>query len=59
LGLTKYYSGNKIKKNEIGWAYSTYGGGGEVHTGFGRETLKEKGHLENLGIAMRIILKWI
>jgi len=27
--------------------------------GFGRETLREKGHLENTGIAMRIILKCI
>jgi hypothetical protein len=39
--------GNKIKKNETGWAYSTYGGRGELHTGFGRETLREKDHLEN------------
>jgi hypothetical protein len=26
---------------------------------FGRETVREKGHLESLGIAMRIVLKWI
>ena len=34
-----------------------YGGRGEMHMDFGRETLWEKGHLENIGIAMRIILK--
>jgi len=34
LSLTKYYSANKIKKNEIGWTYSIYGGRGEVQYGF-------------------------
>jgi hypothetical protein len=29
------------------------------NTRFGRETLREKGHLENIGIAVRIILKCI
>jgi hypothetical protein len=24
--LAKYYSGDKIKKNEMGWAWGTYGG---------------------------------
>jgi len=24
--LTKYYAGNQIEKNEMGWACSTYGG---------------------------------
>jgi hypothetical protein len=30
--LAKYYSGDQIKKEEIGEACSTYGGRGEVHT---------------------------
>jgi len=30
--LTKYYSGDKIKKNEMGWAYSTCGWRGEMFT---------------------------
>jgi hypothetical protein len=32
--LTKYYSGDQVRKNEMGGACSTYGGTGEVRTGF-------------------------
>jgi hypothetical protein len=37
--LTKYYSGEQIKKNEIGGACSTYGGQERYILGFGAETL--------------------
>jgi hypothetical protein len=42
----------------MGGAFSTYGGG-EVHTGFWWGNLKESDQLEDLGIDLRIILKWI
>jgi hypothetical protein len=31
---------------------------GEVHTAFGWGNLRERGHLEDLGVALRIILRW-
>jgi hypothetical protein len=46
--FTKYYSGDQIKKNEVG----------EVHTGFWLGDLREIYHMENLGVDGRIILKW-
>ena len=51
--LIKYHSGDKIKKNEMDGACSTYG-----RQGFGVETLG-KNHLEDLGIDGMLILKWI
>jgi len=33
-GRRQYFSSDKIEKNEMGGACSTYGGTGEVHTGF-------------------------
>jgi len=39
-------------------ACSTYGGKGEVHTGKWWENLRERDHLEDLGINGKIILKW-
>jgi hypothetical protein len=33
--------------------------GGEVHTGFSLENLREGNHLENPGVDRRIILKWM
>jgi len=36
--LTKYYSGVKIEKNEMGGACSTYGGEERRIQGFGGET---------------------
>jgi hypothetical protein len=36
-----------------------YGGRGEVYTGFWWGNLKERDHLENLGVEWRIILRWI
>jgi len=37
-------------------ASSTYGGGGEVYTGFWWPNLKERDHLEDQGVVGRIIL---
>jgi hypothetical protein len=45
--------------NEMGRACGTYGGAGEVHTEFWWGDLKEKDHLEELGVGGRMILKWI
>ena len=41
------------------WMYSTYGEGGKrkVFTGFWQGTLRERDHLEGLGIGVRMILK--
>jgi len=36
--LTKYYSGDQIKKNEMGRGYSTYGEQKSCIQGFGEET---------------------
>jgi hypothetical protein len=36
--LTKYYLGDKIEKNEMGGAYSMYGGHEKCIQGFGGET---------------------
>ena len=57
--LTKYYLGDKMKKNEMGDACSRYGRRERCIEGFGEETLGERYHLENLGIDGRILLKWI
>jgi len=40
--LTKYYSGDQIKKIEMGGACSMYGGRGEAYTGFSWGNLREK-----------------
>jgi len=42
----------------MGDAYSTYGAE-VVNTGFWWQNLKERNHLEDLGVHERIILKWI
>jgi hypothetical protein len=36
--LTKYFSGDQIKKNEMGGAHGTYGGEERHIQGFGGET---------------------
>jgi hypothetical protein len=36
--IAKYYSGDQIKKNEVGGACSTYGGGERCIQDFGGET---------------------
>jgi len=57
--ITQYCSGDQIKKNEMGGACSWYGGRGEVYTGFWWRNLRERDHLEDLGVDGRIILRWI
>jgi hypothetical protein len=32
---------------------------GEVHTGVGRGNVKNRDHLEDAGVARRVILKWM
>jgi len=45
---TKCYSGDQLKKNEMGGARDTYVG--ELRTGFWWGKLGEGGHVEDLGI---------
>jgi hypothetical protein len=54
---TKYYCDDQINNNEMGGVLSKYGGG-DVHTGFWWENLRERGQLEDAGVDGRIILKW-
>jgi len=48
-----------MEKNETGWACSAYGGEVRSIQGFGGGNLRERDHLEVLGIDGRIILIWI
>ena len=60
LLLAKYFSGDQMKKNEMGGAFSTYGGGEKrCIQGFGWGNLRGTDHLEDPGLDGRIILKWI
>jgi len=43
----------------MGGPCGTNGGRGERHTGFWWGNLKERGHVEDLGVDGRIILQWI
>jgi hypothetical protein len=43
----------------MGGACSTFGGRGEVHTGFWWRNPRERDHLEDPNIEGRIILRWI
>jgi len=43
----------------MGGACSTYGGPGEVLTGFWWGNLRERDHMEDLGVDGRVILRWI
>jgi hypothetical protein len=43
----------------MGGACSTYGGQKRLTQGFGGEILRERGHLEDISIDGKIILKWI
>jgi hypothetical protein len=53
--LTEQYLSDEVKKNEMSRAWET----GEVHTGFWWGDLRERDHLEDMGIGRSIILKWI
>jgi hypothetical protein len=57
--LPTEYSGDHIKKNEMGGACATYGGQKRCILGFGGGDLMERDHLEDQGIDSRIILKRI
>jgi hypothetical protein len=49
-----------IKSRKMRWAgHAARMGKGEVRTGFRWENVREKGPLEDAGVGMRIILKWI
>jgi hypothetical protein len=55
--LAIHYSGDVIKKSDMGGACSTYGV--ELRTGFLWENLRERDHLVYHGVNSRIILKRI
>jgi hypothetical protein len=55
--LTKYYSSDKIKQNELGGAFSM--ARREVYTGFWWGDLRKGYHLEEPGVDGRMVLKWI
>ena len=57
--MTSYCSGDKIKKNEMGGVYSTYGGEVRRIQGFGGETGRKETTWENPGADVRIIIRWI
>jgi len=57
--VNEYYSGDQIKKNEIGGRFRRCGRRGEVHAGFWWGNTTERGHLEDPGIDGWLILKWI
>jgi hypothetical protein len=44
-----------MKENEVGWTH----GMGEVFTGLWLGGLKARDHWEDLGVGVRITLKWI
>jgi hypothetical protein len=49
--------GDKIEESEINRACGM--GSREMHTGLWQGRLKEKDHLDNIGVHRKIILKWI
>jgi hypothetical protein len=55
--ITRCYSSDENKENELDRAIGAFGWRGEVHTGFWWEGLKEKDKLEDLGIDGQIILQ--
>jgi hypothetical protein len=59
LLLTKYYSGEKIKKNEMGGACGTCGKEEKYIKCFGGGDVREIKHLEDPNVDGSVILKWI
>jgi hypothetical protein len=47
---TKYYSGDEIKKSEMGGAFSICGEEEIFTQGFDAETCRKRDHLENPGL---------
>jgi hypothetical protein len=56
--LTQYCLSDKIKKNVMVGACSTYGEKGEVYTVYGLGNLRRRDHLEYSGVDGRIILRY-
>jgi len=54
----QYYFGTEIKKNEMGGTCRKFEER-EVHRGIWWRNLKERGHMEDIGVEGRIILKRI
>jgi hypothetical protein len=46
-----------MKKIEMGWTFGMYGGQERGVQGFGRRELRERDHLEDLGIVSSVILE--
>jgi hypothetical protein len=57
--LTQYRAGNKIGKIEMGGACRTYGGKGEVCTGFWWGNLRGRDRWGDRGVDGRVMLEWI
>ena len=57
--LSSYDKVVAVRRNEIGGACGTYGGNERCIQGFGGRNLKERDHLEDLSVDMRVILKRI
>jgi hypothetical protein len=58
IGITKYYSGHQIKTNDVGGTCGTYEEERFTHGIVGGD-LRERNHLEDLGVDGRITLQWI
>ena len=57
--LTQYCAGDKIEKNEMGWACGSYGGGEGGVWGPGGGNRRERDRWGDLGLDGWIILGWI
>jgi hypothetical protein len=55
--VTKYHSGEQIKKNEMGGTCSTYGDRRCAYRVWWVD-LREREHLQDLGVDGRILKKW-
>jgi hypothetical protein len=54
--VTKYYSGDRIKKKYTSGTCDMYGGEERRILGFDGGQLRERGHLEDLDVEGRIVL---
>jgi hypothetical protein len=57
--VTNYYSGDRIKEDNMGGACGMYEGRREPHVEFRQGNLKERDHLEDKGVDERMVLNWI
>ena len=58
LLFTQHFSGDRTKKNEWTVMWHVWGTG-EVHTGCWSGDVRERHHLDDLGVDGRLILKFI